>query len=76
MVTFIYFDVLFQIAGLLSSLVVLVVVVAIGYVFQPLPQVGTAPELSAYLFDTLKSLLKLFIWRLFVVDLCISLVLL
>lgn len=29
-----------QIAGLLSSIVVLLVVVAIGFVFQPLPQVG------------------------------------
>ena len=29
-----------QIAGLLASLVVLLVVVAIGFVFQPLPQVG------------------------------------
>lgn len=29
-----------QIAGLLSSMVVLLVVVAIGFVFQPLPQVG------------------------------------
>lgn len=31
-----------QIAGLLSSFVVLLVVVAIGFVFQPLPQVGNA----------------------------------
>jgi hypothetical protein len=29
-----------QIAGLLASMVVLLVVVAIGFVFQPLPQVG------------------------------------
>ena len=29
-----------QIAGLLASLVVLLVVVAIGFVFEPLPQVG------------------------------------
>lgn len=38
-----------QIAGLLSSLVVLLVVVAIGFVFEPLPQVGRADhaELSA-----------------------------
>lgn len=31
-----------QIAGLLGSLMVLLVVVAIGFVFQPLPQVGDA----------------------------------
>lgn len=38
-----YFDTvvgIFQIAGLLASIVVLLVVVAIGFVFQPLPQVG------------------------------------
>lgn len=33
---------IFQIAGLLSSIVVLLVIVAIGFVFQPLPQVGRA----------------------------------
>lgn len=33
-----------QIAGLLSSIVVLLVVVAIGFVFQPLPQVGSVDE--------------------------------
>lgn len=33
-----------QIAGLLSSLVVLLVVVAIGFVFEPLPQVGSASQ--------------------------------
>lgn len=33
-----------QIAGLLSSIVVLLVVVAIGFVFQPLPQVGSVAE--------------------------------
>lgn len=31
-----------QIAGLLASLMVLLVVLAIGFVFQPLPQVGDA----------------------------------
>lgn len=40
-----YVSVCIQIAGLLASLVVLLVVVAIGFVFQPLPQVGGAKEL-------------------------------
>lgn len=35
---------IFQIAGLLSSVVVLLVIVAIGFVFQPLPQVGSADD--------------------------------
>lgn len=65
----IYFGMFIQIAGLLSSLVVLVVVVAIGYVFQPLPQVGKVVELSGYLFDTLKSLLKLYL--LFLLLICL-----
>lgn len=34
-----------QIAGLVASLVVLLVVVAIGFVFEPLPQVGEAADL-------------------------------
>lgn len=33
-----------QIAGLLASLVVLLVIVAIGFVFQPLPQVCQSSE--------------------------------
>lgn len=37
-----------QIAGLLSSLVVLVVVVAIGFIFQPLPQVGGADDAERF----------------------------
>ncbi|KAG8005759.1 Prestin [Nibea albiflora] len=40
-----------QIAGLLASLVVLLVVVAIGFVFQPLPQVGEAVEVMTQRFQ-------------------------
>ncbi|KAG2460331.1 S26A5 protein, partial [Polypterus senegalus] len=44
-----------QIAGLLSSLVVLLVIVAIGYLFEPLPQTGVDPaELQAAM-ETMKK---------------------
>lgn len=45
-----------QIAGLLASLVVLLVVVAIGFVFQPLPQVGETVELMIQSFLSGSSL--------------------
>lgn len=38
----------FKIAGLVASLVVLLVVVAIGFVFQPLPQVSEPVELLTH----------------------------
>lgn len=40
-----------QIAGLVASLVVLLVVVAIGFVFQPLPQVGEGAALAPHGFQ-------------------------
>ncbi|TMS02821.1 Prestin [Larimichthys crocea] len=44
-----------QIAGLLASLVVLLVVVAIGFVFEPLPQVGEAVEVMTQSFQSVLS---------------------
>ncbi|XP_060934268.1 prestin [Limanda limanda] len=62
-----------QIAGLLASLVVLVVVVAIGFVFQPLPQTALAAIIMVNLLGMFKQFrdipnlwrttkIELFIW--------------
>lgn len=57
-----------QIAGLLSSLVVLLVVVAIGFVFEPLPQVGRplAAELWASSHEGFVPKFKIFCFFVFV----------
>ncbi|XP_017294236.2 prestin [Kryptolebias marmoratus] len=53
-----------QIAGLLSSLVVLLVVVAIGYVFQPLPQAALAAIIMVNLIGIFKQFRDLpLLWR-------------
>ncbi|MED6269052.1 hypothetical protein CHARACLAT_029062 [Characodon lateralis] len=44
-----------QIAGLLSSLIVLLVVLAIGFVFQPLPQTALAAIITVNLVGMFKQ---------------------
>ncbi|XP_013884866.1 prestin [Austrofundulus limnaeus] len=64
-----------QIAGLLSSLVVLVVVVAIGYVFQPLPQTALAAIIMVNLVGMFKQFRDLpMLWRTSKIELTIWLV--
>uniref|UniRef100_A0A8P4FWW3 Solute carrier family 26 member 5 n=1 Tax=Dicentrarchus labrax TaxID=13489 RepID=A0A8P4FWW3_DICLA len=64
-----------QIAGLLSSLVVLLVVVAIGFVFQPLPQTALAAIIMVNLLGMFKQFRDIpLLWRTSRIELAIWLV--
>uniref|UniRef100_A0A671YDA0 Solute carrier family 26 member 5 n=1 Tax=Sparus aurata TaxID=8175 RepID=A0A671YDA0_SPAAU len=64
-----------QIAGLLSSLVVLLVVVAIGFVFQPLPQTALAAIIMVNLLGMFKQFRDIpALWRTSKIELAIWLV--
>ncbi|XP_071359018.1 prestin [Trachinotus anak] len=64
-----------QIAGLLASLVVLVVVVAIGFVFQPLPQTALAAIIMVNLLGMFKQFRDIpTLWRTSKIELTIWLV--
>ncbi|KAM8740739.1 prestin isoform 1-T2 [Acanthopagrus schlegelii] len=64
-----------QIAGLLSSLVVLLVVVAIGFVFQPLPQTALAAIIMVNLLGMFKQFRDIpALWRTSKIELVIWLV--
>uniref|UniRef100_A0A8C6K934 Solute carrier family 26 member 5 n=1 Tax=Nothobranchius furzeri TaxID=105023 RepID=A0A8C6K934_NOTFU len=64
-----------QIAGLLSSLVVLLVVVAIGFVFQPLPQTALAAIIMVNLIGMFKQFRDIpNLWRTSKIELAIWLV--
>ncbi|KAM9334539.1 prestin [Symphorus nematophorus] len=64
-----------QIAGLLSSLVVLLVVVAIGFVFQPLPQTALAAIIMVNLLGMFKQFRDIpMLWRTSKIELVIWLV--
>ncbi|XP_034019476.1 prestin [Thalassophryne amazonica] len=64
-----------QIAGLLSSLVVLVVVVAIGFIFQPLPQCALAAIIMVNLIGMFKQFRDIpTLWRASRIELAIWLV--
>lgn len=53
-----------QIAGLLASLIVLLVVVAIGYVFEPLPQTALAAIIMVNLLGMFKQFRDIpYLWR-------------
>lgn len=64
-----------QIAGLLASLVVLLVVVAIGFVFQPLPQTALAAIIMVNLLGMFKQVRDIpSLWRTSKIELAIWLV--
>uniref|UniRef100_A0A3B4UYR4 Solute carrier family 26 member 5 n=1 Tax=Seriola dumerili TaxID=41447 RepID=A0A3B4UYR4_SERDU len=64
-----------QIAGLLASLVVLLVVVAIGFVFQPLPQTALAAIIMVNLLGMFKQIRDIpALWRTSKIELAIWLV--
>ncbi|KAL3048591.1 hypothetical protein OYC64_007193 [Pagothenia borchgrevinki] len=64
-----------QIAGLLSSLMVLLVVVAIGFVFQPLPQTALAAIIMVNLLGMFKQIRDIpALWRTSRIELAIWLV--
>ncbi|XP_056224095.1 prestin isoform X1 [Seriola aureovittata] len=64
-----------QIAGLLASLVVLLVVVAIGFVFQPLPQTALAAIIMVNLLGMFKQIRDIpTLWRTSKIELAIWLV--
>ncbi|KAM9704773.1 prestin isoform 1-T1 [Menidia menidia] len=64
-----------QIAGLLASLVVLLVVVAIGFVFQPLPQTALAAIIMVNLLGMFKQFRDIpSLWRISKIELAIWLV--
>ncbi|XP_073336919.1 prestin [Pagrus major] len=64
-----------QIAGLLSSLVVLLVVVAIGFVFQPLPQTALAAIIMVNLLGMFKQFRDIpSLWRTSKIELAIWLI--
>ncbi|TWW65002.1 Prestin Solute carrier family 26 member 5 [Takifugu flavidus] len=64
-----------QIAGLLSSIVVLLVIVAIGFVFQPLPQTALAAIIIVNLVGMFKQFKDISVlWRISKIELAIWLV--